>query len=54
GLFLVQYGVERGLLTPAMRVLAALGLGAALVVAGDLLRRRHGDAASVPSGLAGA
>lgn len=54
GLFLVQYGVERGLLTPAMRVLAALGLGAALVVAGDVLRRRHGDAAAVPSGLAGA
>ena len=54
GVFLVQYGVEQGLLTPTMRVLAALGLGAALVVAGDLLRRRHGDAAAVPSGLAGA
>jgi uncharacterized membrane protein len=54
GVFLVQYGVEQGLLTPAMRVLAALGLGAALVVAGDVLRRRHGDAAAVPSGLAGA
>jgi uncharacterized membrane protein len=54
GVFLVQYGVERGLLTPAMRVLAALGLGAALVVAGDVLRRRHGDAAAVPSGLAAA
>ncbi|MDZ7709258.1 MAG: DUF2339 domain-containing protein [Roseovarius sp.] len=54
GVFLVQYGVEQGLLTPAMRVLAALALGAALVVAGDVLRRRHGDAAAVPSGLAGA
>src|SRR6056297_3277133 len=54
GVFLVQYGVEQGLLTPAMRVLAALGLGAALVVGGDVLRRRHGDAAAVPSGLAGA
>lgn len=54
GVFLVQYGVEQGLLTPAMRVLAALGLGAALVVVGDVLRRRHGDAAAVPSGLAGA
>lgn len=40
GVFLVQYGMERGLLSPALRVLAGLGLGALLVVAGEALRRR--------------
>ena len=43
GIFLVQYGIETGLLTPWMRVLAAVALGAALVAAGELLRRRWGD-----------
>ena len=40
GLFLVKYVAERGMLTPAARIVAALGLGAALTVAGEWLRRR--------------
>ena len=43
GLFLVQYGAERGLLTPGARVLAALALGVALLAAGEVVRRRFGD-----------
>ncbi|MEL7100481.1 MAG: DUF2339 domain-containing protein [Pseudomonadota bacterium] len=43
GLFLVQYGVENGLFPPAFRVLGAIGFGAALVVAGEVIRRRSGD-----------
>lgn len=44
GIFLVQYGIERGLVPPGLRVLAALALGASLVVAGEYIRRRWGDA----------
>ncbi|MES2145968.1 MAG: DUF2339 domain-containing protein, partial [Pseudomonadota bacterium] len=43
GIFFVQYGVERGLLPPGLRVLAAVAFGAALIGAGEWLRRRHGD-----------
>ena len=43
GIFMVQYGVEHGLLTPFWRVMAALGFGAALIAAGEWIRRRHGD-----------
>jgi uncharacterized membrane protein len=43
GVFFVQYGVERGLLPPAARVMAALAFGAALIAAGEWLRRKHGD-----------
>ena len=43
GIFFVQYGVERGLLPPGLRVLAALAFGASLIAAGEWLRRRHGD-----------
>lgn len=58
GIFLVQYGIERGLLPPAARVAAALLFGAALVAAGEWFRRQQGpvrDAAAVlPSVFAGA
>ena len=62
GLFMVQYGVEHGLLTPFWRVMAALGFGAALIGAGEWIRRRHGDGeaggdpatAFLPSTLSGA
>jgi uncharacterized membrane protein len=59
GVFLVQYGIETGLLTPTMRVLAALALGAALIAAGETIRRRFGDGensatAYLPSVLSGA
>lgn len=59
GVFFVQYGVEKGLLPPAARVLAALVFGAALIGAGEWLRRRHGDegthkTAYLPSVFSGA
>ncbi len=47
GIFLVQYGIENGYLTPAMRVVAALALGAALIAGGEWIRRRHGDKEAV-------
>jgi len=40
GLFLVQYGVEQGLVTPALRVLLAVLLGLALAGAGLWVRAR--------------
>lgn len=59
GIFFVQYGMERGLLPPGLRVLAALVFGGALVTAGEWLRRRHGDegesaTAMLPSVFSGA
>ncbi len=43
GIFLVQYGVQNGLLPPWLRVVAAYGLGAALIAAAEWVRRRSGD-----------
>ncbi len=43
GIFFVQYGMERGLLPPAFRVIAAIVFGAALIGAGEWIRRRSGD-----------
>ncbi|WP_415403859.1 DUF2339 domain-containing protein [Tateyamaria sp. SN3-11] len=59
GLFLVQYGVENGLFPPTARVLAALGFGGALIVGGEVIRRRFGDTpehstAYLPSVFSGA
>ena len=59
GIFMVQYGVENGLLTPVWRVCGALMLGVALVGAGEGLRRRFGDETTpstryLPSVFAGA
>ncbi len=59
GIFLVQYGVENGLLPPTARVIAALGFGAALIAAGEVVRRRFGDEESaatayLPSVFSGA
>ena len=59
GVFMVQYGAENGLLTPFWRVMAALGFGATLVIAGEVIRRRFGDEVEgsmqyLPSALAGA
>jgi len=45
GIFFVQYGIENGYLTPVMRVMGALGLGAALIGAGEWIRRKSGDEA---------
>ena len=59
GVFLVQYGAERGLLSPAVRVVMAILLGAVLIGAGEWLRRRYGDSEAVataflPSVVSGA
>ena len=59
GVFFVQYGMEKGLLPPGLRVLAAIAFGAALIGAGEWLRRRHGDegdqaTANLPSVFSGA
>ncbi|WP_424832817.1 DUF2339 domain-containing protein [Ruegeria sp.] len=59
GIFLVQYGVENGLLPPSARVLAALAFGVVLIIAGEIVRRRFGDGESsatayLPSVFSGA
>ncbi|MGD1935361.1 MAG: DUF2339 domain-containing protein [Candidatus Phaeomarinobacter sp.] len=59
GIFLVQYGIETGILSPTVRVLSALLFGVALVGAGERIRRRGGDGAEdltafLPSTFAGA
>ncbi|MBL4874047.1 MAG: DUF2339 domain-containing protein [Rhodobacteraceae bacterium] len=43
GVFLVQYGVENGLLSPARRVMAAILFGMVLIGAGEFVRRKLGD-----------
>ncbi|MDN5789120.1 DUF2339 domain-containing protein, partial [Pseudorhodobacter sp.] len=58
GVFMVQYGVEHGLLTPFWRVMGASGFGAALIGAGEYIRRRASDDEGatkyLPSTLSGA
>ena len=59
GVFLVQYGIQNGLLPPWLRVFAAYGFGAALIAAAEVIRRRSGDTESsdtayLPSVFAGA
>ncbi|WP_284438377.1 DUF2339 domain-containing protein [Sulfitobacter albidus] len=59
GIFLVQYGMENGLLPPRARVAAGLGFGAALIGLGEWIRRRFGDGeqsltAYLPSVFSGA
>lgn len=59
GIFLVQYGMENGLLPPRARVAAGLAFGAALIGAGEFIRRRYGDGehsstAYLPSVFSGA
>ena len=59
GIFLVQYGAERGLLTPFARVMSALAFGIALIGGGEFLRRRFGDEGDgaerfIPAALSGA
>ena len=51
GVFMVQYGVENGLLTPVWRVVGALALGAALIAGGEVIRRRYGDDGDSPTGF---
>jgi len=56
--FLVQYSIEAGLLSPQLRIALAGVLGAGLIATGEAIRRRWGDedgpARIVPSTLSGA
>lgn len=45
GIFFIQYGIEKGLLPPPLRVLCALLFGGCLIGAGEWLRRKGGDEA---------
>ncbi len=59
GVFLVQYGVENGFISPFWRVMGAAFLGVALIWGGEFLRRRWGDRRSggtayLPSTFSGA
>lgn len=59
GLFLVQYGIENGLLPPPARVAIGIAFGLALIGGGEWLRRRFGDdegasTAYLPSVFSGA
>ena len=59
GVFLVQYGVEIGLLSPARRVIGAIILGLILIGAGEYVRRKlgsdeDGSFALLPSAFSGA
>ena len=59
GIFLVQYGAERGYLTPFWRVMAAIAFGGLLLTGGEVIRRRFGGDTSgatqfLPSALSGA
>ena len=58
GIFLVQYGIENGVLSPRNRVLCALVFGAGLIGFGEWIRRKGSDetgtTAFLPSAFAGA
>jgi uncharacterized membrane protein len=59
GVFLVQYGVENGLLSPERRVMAAITFGMILIGAGEYVRRKlgsdeEGSFALLPSVFSGA
>ena len=43
GLFLVEYGIEQGLLGPRARIAMGLVFGVVLIIAGEVIRRRSGD-----------
>lgn len=51
GVFLVDYGVEQGVLSPPLRVLCGLFFGAGLIVFGDWIRRKGGDLEGAPTAL---
>ncbi|MEP4198724.1 MAG: DUF2339 domain-containing protein [Aliishimia sp.] len=59
GVFLVDYGMQNGLLPPRARVAASMGFGLILIGAGEWIRRRWGDetdgaTAYLPSVFSGA
>lgn len=54
GVFLVQYAVEQGLLTPVARIVLALLMGLAMTLAGEALRRLPAAGPILPATLSGA
>ena len=54
GAFLVKLSIDYGLLTPVVRVIAAILLGIGLAVGGDLMARREGGSSPVSQALAAA
>lgn len=48
GVFLIQYGMERGLLSPPVRIAFAVAFGGGLLFVAEWLRRRGGDGAEDP------
>ncbi len=54
GAFLVKLSIDYGLLTPVVRVIAAILLGIGLAVGGDFLARREGGSSYVSQALAAA
>ena len=48
GIFLVKYGIEQGLLSPAVRLTLSAAFGITLVVFGEWLRRRSDDVTPFP------
>lgn len=47
GIFAAQYAADEGYLAPAVRIALAVLMGLALVAAGEVIRRRSGDAPEV-------
>ena len=47
GVFLVQYGMERGLLPPGLRVMAGIAFGLALIGGGEVIRADRRERATV-------
>jgi uncharacterized membrane protein len=54
GAFLVKLSIDYGLMTPAVRVAAAIVLGIGLAVGGDVLARREGSSSYVAQALTAA
>lgn len=54
GLLLVRYTIEQGLFGPGARVIAGLIFGLALIIAGEILRRRERNAAARAESAGGA
>jgi len=54
GLLFVKYAYDNRLLSPSLQIILGLLLGAALVAAGEFVRRRYAEAGYVPAALSAA
>ena len=54
GLLFVKYAYDNQLLSPSLQIVLGLLLGAALVAAGEFVRRRYAEAGYVPAALSAA